>query len=170
LAAVLLESAIPDLIKQLPEQQGLLDAVAKLTVSAVVGAVQPKFNIGDSSSVSVDVGKFLTAMQQVFAADRGQGPPLQQVLTAYTSLLACWDKARAANRLRDSRPPVLVLDEANVLTEWAPQHEADRKALLRFFVTVSKAKNQSHILLATSEYAFQSWLAAGKAATAFQHH
>lgn len=53
--------------------------------------------------------------------------------------------------------PVLVIDEANVLMGW-DKHPVERDALLRFLVQIAKQKNCCHVLMATSEYGFQTWL------------
>ncbi|PNH08579.1 hypothetical protein TSOC_004833 [Tetrabaena socialis] len=54
--------------------------------------------------------------------------------------------------------PVLVIDEANSLTEWSPAHAGARTSLLRFFVAATKENQQAHVILATSSFAFLDWL------------
>jgi len=76
---------------------------------------------------------------------------LALITQAYTALLDAWDRARAAGKLKDD-PPVLVLDEANVLMAWGDQYKEERQTLLRFFVAITKARQRSHVILATSEY------------------
>ncbi|PNH04096.1 hypothetical protein TSOC_009765 [Tetrabaena socialis] len=54
--------------------------------------------------------------------------------------------------------PVLVIDEANSLSEWSPAHAGARTSLLRFFVAATKENQQAHVILATSSFAFLDWL------------
>lgn len=56
----------------------------------------------------------------------------------------------------------MVIDEANVLTEWqysSIEQQQALKALLRFFIRTSKQENLGHVILPTSDYAFIKWLA-----------
>jgi hypothetical protein len=41
----------------------------------------------------------------------------------------------------------------------------ERQTLLKFFVAISKEQRRSHVILATSDNSFQTWLSKGKAAT-----
>ncbi len=73
------------------------------------------------------------------------------VIEAYSRILSQWTS---------QTPPVLVIDEANVLMGW-DSGKGDLDTLIRFFVHVSKASQQSHVVLATSECAFLHWLSNG---------
>lgn len=109
-------------------------------------------------------GRAFSALLGALAADTEETPPLHDVTEAYITLLDLWDQASAAGTLQDSNPPVLVIDEANVLMEWGEQYEAERRVLLRFFITITKVQNSSHVLLATSDHSFHTWLNQGEAA------
>ncbi len=60
------------------------------------------------------------------------------------------------------RWPVLVIDEANKLTGWSVTHSTQLAGLLSFLVRISKETNGCHVLMATSEYGFQTWLNTGQ--------
>lgn len=119
----------------------------------------------DSSALTIR-GVVFAPIVKALAGDVSwapETPPLAMVTEAYIALLDAWNKARAAGSLKDDMPQVLVLDEANVLMAWGDQYKAERQALLRFFVAITKARRRSHVILATSEYSFLSWLSKGKA-------
>lgn len=114
----------------------------------------------DSSALTIR-GVVFAPIVKALAGDVSwapETPPLAMVTEAYIALLDAWNKARAAGSLKDDMPQVLVLDEANVLMAWGDQYKAERQALLRFFVAITKARRRSHVILATSEYSFLSWL------------
>ena len=69
------------------------------------------------------------------------------VIEAYSSIL---------RQRKSGTPPVLVIDEANVLMGWDSGKDLD--TLLRFFVHATKESKRSHVVLATSEYAVLHWL------------
>jgi len=58
--------------------------------------------------------------------------------------------------------PVVVIDEANVLMDWKCSHPEELASFLGFLVKTSKQDNRCHVILATSEYAFQAWLTDGE--------
>ncbi|KAK9820185.1 hypothetical protein WJX72_007257 [[Myrmecia] bisecta] len=79
----------------------------------------------------------------------------------YNQLFAVYAQARKAGHGPAAPYPVLALDEANVLYEWQQgdaQQQNDLRALLRYFVKVSKQEQEAHVILVTSAYGFQSWL------------
>eukprot|EP00891_Asterochloris_glomerata_P004997 jgi/Astpho2/4997/Aster-05935 len=82
---------------------------------------------------------------------------LNDVIKAYDSLLRL-----SSTRVSTSSPlPVICIDEANVLMGWykgGAAMEDDLDALLRFLVKVSKQTHRAHVILATSEYSFVTWL------------
>jgi hypothetical protein len=69
------------------------------------------------------------------------------VIEAYSSIL---------RQRKSGTPPVLVIDEANVLMGWDSGKDLDTR--LRFFVQATKESKRSHVVLATSEYGFDHWL------------
>jgi hypothetical protein len=73
------------------------------------------------------------------------------VIEAYSSIL---------RQRKSGTPPVLVIDEANVLMGWDSGKDLD--TLLRFFVQATKESKRSHVVLATSEYGFDHWLRTGE--------
>lgn len=129
----------------------------------MISKLQDKLKLADGSEFTFS-GKAFTPTLKALAGDNREAPPLAAVTEAYIALLDAWYKASAAGRLKDDRPPVLVLDEANVLMTWGDQYKAERQTLLRFFVAVSKVQCRSHVLLATSDCSFQAWLTQGEAA------
>jgi hypothetical protein len=161
LASRLQSIGLPQLLQPLfPAALGVFDVLKAL--SKAFDATQDTLTVGDNKfTIS---GRAFSALLGAFAADTKETPPLDQVTEAYIALLDLWDQARAAGTLQDSNPPVLVIDEANVLTEWDEQYAAERRGLLRFFITITKVTSRSHVLLATSDYSFQTWLSQGEAA------
>jgi hypothetical protein len=161
LASRLQRTGLPQLLQQLfPVGLGVFDVLAAL--KKAFDATQDTLTIGDNKfTIS---GSAFSALLGAFAADTEETPALDKVTEAYITLLDLWDQARAAGTLQDSIPPVLVIDEVNVLMEWGEQYEAERRGLLRFFITITKVQSRSHVLLATSDYSFQTWLSQGQAA------
>ena len=41
------------------------------------------------------------------------------------------------------------------------EYPADLRTLLNFFVHISKEANRCHVLMATAEYSYQSWMSKG---------
>jgi Cdc6-like AAA superfamily ATPase len=163
LATELLASAIPKLAQQLfPDVKGLKEIVKAL--AGAISELQDKQKLADGSEFTLS-GKVFAPILQGLAGDTRETPPLAAVCEAYIALLDAWYKARAAGKLQDDRPPVLVVDEANALMAWGDQYTVERQTLLKFFVAISKEQRRSHVILATSEYSFQTWLSKGKAAT-----
>jgi len=163
LATELLASAIPSLVQQLrPDAKGLKEVVKVL--ARAISEWQDKQVLADGNEFTLS-GKVFAPILQALAGDTREVPPLAAVCEAYIALLDAWYKARAAGKLQDDRPPVLALDEANTLMAWGDQYTVDRQTLLKFFVAISKEQRRSHVILATSDYSFQTWLSKGKAAT-----
>lgn len=54
--------------------------------------------------------------------------------------------------------PVVVIDEANMLTRWTDHYPDVLDSFLSNLVELSKQQNRCHVILTTSEYAFQAWL------------
>jgi hypothetical protein len=52
--------------------------------------------------------------------------------------------------------PVIIIDEANALMRW--RDEDSLKALLAFFVRLTKQEQLAHVVLATSDTFFLQWL------------
>jgi AAA+ ATPase superfamily predicted ATPase len=162
LASALLKSAIPKLAQQLfPHLKGEQLAQA---AAADLSGVAEKQKSADGSELSIS-GVVIAPIIKALAGDVSlalETPPLAVILEAYIALLDAWNKARAAGSLKKDMPPVLVVDEANVLMAWGDQYKAEREALLAFFVAITKATRRSHVILATSEYSFQRWLSKGE--------
>jgi hypothetical protein len=133
-------------------------------LKAACGAVQDWVTVGGNQFTIQ--GSAITALLGYLAPGKedAQQPPLTVVTAAYRTLLDVWEQARAAGKLQDTSPPVLGLDEVNVLMQWGEQYKAERQDLLSFFVAISKVRGRSHVLLATSDYSFQTWLSKGRAA------
>ena len=165
LARALLRYALPKLAKQLlPYAEGLHRVADAL--SREVSELQESLRLVDGSEFWVS-DKACAPFMKVLTEDPGDIRPLSdlaKVLELYTAVLDAWYQAKAAGKLQEARPPVLALDDANALMTWGEQDKANRQTLLRFFLAITKERNSSHVLLATSEYAFQSWLCKGEAA------
>jgi hypothetical protein len=161
LAAALVASAIPKLAQQLfPSEMGLQSAKA---VAGVLGELQGKQTSADGSEFTF-TGKVFAPILNTLKGDTQEAPPLATACRAYIALLDAWDKAKADGRVQNDTPPVLVLDEANVLSAWGDEDKAEREALLKFFVAITKEQQRNHVILSTSDYSFQAWLSQGKAA------
>ena len=57
--------------------------------------------------------------------------------------------------------PVLIIDEAHKLMSWGDKHPERLRSLLDFFVQITKQKGLCHVVMATSEFGFQTWLNKG---------
>ena len=82
-------------------------------------------------------------------------------------LLDAWRKElkkQTQDGLGDYGWPVLIVDEANRLMPWSANddHKSKLVSLLDLFVRISKETNCCHVLMATSEYGFQTWLTTGE--------
>jgi hypothetical protein len=109
-------------------------------------------------------GGLFAPILKAFAGDlswTSEITPLGMVTEAYVQLLYAWHQARAAGSLKDDMFPVLVIDEADVLMRWKDESKAELQTLLSFFVSISKAQRQSHVILATSDHSFRDWLSKG---------
>lgn len=164
LARALLEFALPKLAQQLfPNAKGIELAKA---VAGVLGGCVDKQKYADGSELIVS-GGFFAPILKAFAGDASwavQTPPLGLITHAYAILLDEWHKARAAGTLKDGRPPVLVLDEANVLLDWGDQYKAERHTLLNFFIAITAQRRHSHVILASSDHFLLTWLSKGETA------
>jgi hypothetical protein len=93
-------------------------------------------------------------LQKVFEPEPTKAP-MDSIISSLTEFLEA------------TRPlpfkPVLIIDEANVLMEWRddPGH-TQLKALLRFFVRVTKEDHLGHFVLASSESFVIDFLEKGK--------
>lgn len=54
--------------------------------------------------------------------------------------------------------PTIIIDEANQLQQWKEAETNQLKALLRFFVLITKEAKLAHVVLATSDSFFELWL------------
>jgi ATPase domain predominantly from Archaea len=96
------------------------------------------------------------------------GPPTAGVefsaggAAAASSLQDFFDafQVQAGKAKKERKPgdpwPVIVIDEANVLMDW--EDKKSLKALLAFFVRVTKQEQLAHVVLATSDTFFLQWL------------
>lgn len=157
LAYVLLQTGLPQLVRQVPEQylQGMHSASNSL--------------IADFAA-AISVLKVKGGLNRVIAAISFNAPQLYApaeismatVLKAYSDVLDAWDQARATGKVSgSSKWPLLVIDEANKLMAWQGHYDTELQQLLSFFVAITKANNRSHVMLATSEYGFLAWLNKG---------
>jgi hypothetical protein len=132
-------------------------------VAGVLGAsVVRRFSADGSASIIC--GGFFAPILKAFAGDLSwttEIPLLEMITEAYVQLLYAWHQARAAGSLKDDMFPVLVIDEANVLMRWKDEYKAEMQALLSFFISISKAQRQSHVILASSDHSFLDWLSKG---------
>ena len=82
---------------------------------------------------------------------------LQNIMDALIKLVTEAKTARDA--AGDARPlPLIVIDEANALADWQRSDEVTLRALLRFFVFITKEARLAHVLLATSDTFLTQWL------------
>jgi hypothetical protein len=61
-----------------------------------------------------------------------------------------------------SQWPVIIIDEANKLMNWTDRYPGQLDSFLSNLVALSKEGRRCHVILATSEYAFQAWLNDGE--------
>jgi hypothetical protein len=105
---------------------------------------------GDAMSM-VAAALFGSALKSVvtYLTSRVTDPPvsrLAEILEAYSAVFE-----RVAKK---GWKPVLVVDAANVLACWRPDHSAALKQLFDFFTANTKQAGRSHVILATSDYGF----------------
>ena len=166
LATTLLQEGIPAVIGRLPDDYALLgDAGSFLAkLMALVAEVSTTVNLGGlPEGVKIKPADILQKLAAVSAKPPDKLMPpssIKLIVSAYKEVLAAWGKCRSDGRLpaTDLQWPVLILDEANRLTAWSGKYDDELKALLDFFVDTVKADNSAHIMLMTSEYAYQDWL------------
>lgn len=72
------------------------------------------------------------------------------------------EQAAAAIEGKEKYPVVIWIDEVNKLAEWGDEQKKDLQAILDWLVWVSKQKRLAHVVLATSESAFEDWLNSSK--------
>ena len=87
--------------------------------------------------------------------------PLNTIIEAYSKM---------ANEAKQKRAPgdpwpVIIVDEANALQEW--EDAKSLKALLKFFVYLTKEEQLAHVVLATSDTFLVEWLQSGMSRTCF---
>jgi len=152
LAEVLQQSSLPTLAQQVFPSEELKKKFVTALKEAVA-SFSDKLTWG-GSELNIQ-GKIVSALLGVLE-DNTKEQPLAAVIGAYTTLLKVW-KERLGT-LEDKRQPVLILDEVNVLMTWSEEYVKERQELLRFFIAISKQECSSHVILATSEYAFEDWL------------
>lgn len=125
------------------QQAGFLSRLLTMFTAA---EVQPMMEQG---AVKLDP---LELFGLVLQGNASSPSPINQVLSAYAEIV----KASPPGE-----PVVIVVDECNTLTEWGAEHAASVRALLRFFVQVSRQDGQAHVILATSDSAFIDWIKSG---------
>jgi len=81
--------------------------------------------------------------------------PLNTIIDAYSKMAK---KARQKRAPGDPWP-VIIVDEANALQEW--EDAKSLKALLKFFVYLTKEEQLAHVVLATSDTFLVEWLQSG---------
>ena len=80
---------------------------------------------------------------------------LQVIMDAYLKLV----KDAKQKRKAGDPWPVIIIDEANALTEWKGVETLS--ALLKFFVYLTKEEQMAHVVLATSDTFLMQWLESG---------
>jgi hypothetical protein len=60
---------------------------------------------------------------------RNVPPTLQMLFETFTQLLTAWRSARAVEKPEGLQWPVLVIDYANLLTNWTDKHPAELRQL-----------------------------------------
>eukprot|EP00611_Tribonema_gayanum_P027215 TRINITY_DN665_c1_g1_i3.p1 TRINITY_DN665_c1_g1~~TRINITY_DN665_c1_g1_i3.p1 ORF type:complete len:351 (+),score=45.08 TRINITY_DN665_c1_g1_i3:122-1174(+) len=84
---------------------------------------------------------------------------LQEVLEAYENMVAAWEQRRSLKIMAEKLQwPVLIIDEANKLGEWGPEHQKDLDGLISFFIWITKQAKRCHVIMVTSECGFEGWL------------
>jgi len=81
--------------------------------------------------------------------------PLNTIIEAYSKMAQEAKQKRAPG----DPWPVIIVDEANALQEW--EDAKSLKALLAFFVYVTKEEQLAHVVLATSDTFLVEWLESG---------
>ena len=80
---------------------------------------------------------------------------LQMIKAAYLKLVS----DAKHNRKKGDPWPVIVIDEANLLTGW--EDKTSLESLLAFFVYITKQEQLAHVVLATSDTFLTQWLESG---------
>ena len=140
--------------KDITSPQGFANAIRELVTKDA--GLQEWWKGIESVAKASTVGPsvFQTDLGKLFApaADKA---PMASIIDSLTTFLEA------------TRPltykPVIIIDEANVLMEWRgdPGH-AQLKALLCFFVWVTKQEHLGHIVLASAEELLVDFLFFGK--------
>ena len=81
--------------------------------------------------------------------------PLNTIIEAYSKFA----KEAKQKRAPGDPWPVIIIDEANALQEW--EDAKSLKALLKFFVYLTKEEQLAHVVLATSDTFLVEWLESG---------
>jgi AAA+ ATPase superfamily predicted ATPase len=141
-----LVTGLPDPGKHWVILKQIAQVMSMFTVEWVVGKDGPR--------LSANAGKGLDEYQK----DKDKAvPSIESIINIYTQLLSRWREAASKDGKRLLRP-VIVLDEANKLMNWGAEYNTDLDALLEFFKKITKQDQAAHVVLVTSEYAFQGWL------------
>lgn len=119
----------------------------------VIGTVQPF--VAKQSLLSFRTAEFIGS----FASIVSIASSLSSALDYFSTLLS-----PPNNSFKCISP---LADEANKLMSWKESDplQPELQALLDFLVSISKEKQQAHVVLATSEYFLASWLSQGRLVT-----
>ena len=158
--------AIPALLRRLPPRVWTQSVLTKLVETVRAPGGMPLLRMFKATlslsgpTVEADFDKAEKLVNAKATAESTSQSPITTILAAYTELLDVWAQARAARLIQGVglSYPVLIIDEANKLMGWSERHPAELDILLSFFVATTKQKHRGHVVLATSEYAFQTWL------------
>ena len=112
-------------------------------IAGAAGASKDLIGAPQAAAVGLAAKSFLTLTSRVTDPSV---PPLAKILEAYNTVFE-----RVA---KTGLKPVLVVDEANRLARWRPDHSAALEQLFCFFIASTKEKGLSHVILATSDYGF----------------
>jgi AAA+ ATPase superfamily predicted ATPase len=113
-----------------------------------------------ASMIRVELGGLRVNLDEgvaTFEKQEGKAPSIESIINAYTQLISRWREAAVKDGKRLCWP-VIILDEANKLMNWGAEYNTDLDALLEFFKKITKQDQAAHVVLVTSEYAFQGWL------------
>lgn len=114
-----------------------------MVVAGVVAKAAGLVNVSEAAE------RFSSALEEYITSKKAEG--LQIVMDAYSKL---------AQLRKPGQPfPVIIIDAANVLAKWGDT--AWLKALLRFFVRITKQEGLAHVVLATSDTFLTQWLERG---------
>jgi Cdc6-like AAA superfamily ATPase len=151
LAGKLENQGLQDLITSLP------DAALKGLMPAVWSSLTRSFQ--DDRDVLTDA-----LIQRARSVSAHQKTPISKALGSIEAFLSRWQKVPAADKLsyNCSQWPVIILDEASRLMSWSTDFPSELSVLRDFMIKNTYELNRVHVLLVTSDCAFQRWMQDGE--------